>query len=178
MNNERQIIYVDAGTTNSENYRISLYDTSNNATNIMELSDIKNSTEAEKYAIFYAILYIYKNQYTNCMILCDNKGAVDDKIINALSKECKIKISWIPREINSVADKTCKLDTTLKMSDFYMLDFYVHLSRKAYSSENLNQNLQRVVILQQEIAKLKQKIQNQATQLTNLKNNHIKLKQK
>ena len=48
------------------------------------------------------------------MILCDNKSAVEDKIIMALSKECSIDISWIPREINHVADKVCKLDTTLK----------------------------------------------------------------
>jgi len=179
MNNPRQIIYVDAGSKNSENFKISLYDKNNNATHIMELSDIANNTEAEKYAVFYAIFYIYKNKYTNCMILCDNKGAVTDKIIMALSKECNIDISWIPREINKVADKVCKLDSTLKNSDFYTLDLFVQLSRKAYVIPRSNSNFQlEITQLEKEIEKLKIKIKNQATQLTNLKNNKLKTKVK
>lgn len=173
MENERHIIYVDAGSTNSENFRISLYDTRNNATRIMELFDIKNNSEAEKYAVFYAILYIYKNHYAHCMVLCDNKSAVNDKVINALSKEYNININWIPREINRVADKVCKLDSTLKMSDFYILDFFVKLSRKAYSIENINSEIQ-TAPLHNQIEKLKIKVKNQATQLTNIKNTQNK----
>ena len=177
MTNPRQIIYVDAGSTNSKNFRISLYDKSNNATHIMELFNIDNNNEAEKYAIFNAIFYIYKNNYTYCMILCDNKSAVEDEIIIALSKECKVDISWIPREINKVADKVCKLETTLKDRDFYTLDLFVKLSKKAYSIKPSNINLQtEITKLKKEIQVLKTKVKNQATQITNMKNNKVKVK--
>jgi len=173
MEKKRHIIYVDAGSTNSENYRISLYDTDNHATNIMELFEIQNNTEAEKYAIFYAIFYIYKNKYAHSMILCDNQNAINDKVINALSKEYNINISWIPCEINSVADKTCKLESTLKMNEFHILDFFVKLSRKAYSIENINLEKE-TAPLHKEIKKLKIKVKNQATQITNMKKTQSK----
>ena len=41
MTNPRQIIYVDAGSTNSKNFRISLYDKSNNVTHIIELFNVE-----------------------------------------------------------------------------------------------------------------------------------------
>jgi len=175
MENRRHIIYVDAGSTNSENYKIGLYDSQTNATHIMELLKIDNNNMAEKYAIFYAIFYIYKNNYTNCMVLCDNQGAVTDKIITALVKACGIKISWIPREINHIADKTCKLEATLKESDFYSLNLFVKLSSKAYDSTTSDTSLkQEISQLKQEVNNLKVKIKNQATQLTNMKKVKVK----
>jgi hypothetical protein len=175
MENRRHIIYVDAGSTNSENYKIGLYDSQTNATHIMELAEIENNSMAEKYGLFYAIFYIYKNNYDNCMVLCDNQSAVNDKIINALAKACSIKISWIPREINRIADKTCKLEATLKESDFFSLDFFVKLSSKAYASTSSDAILkQEISQLKQEINNLKVKIKNQATQLTNMKKLKVK----
>jgi len=170
MENRRHIIYVDAGSTNSKNYKIALYDSQTNATHIMELDEIENNSIAEQYAIFYAIFYIYKNNYKNCMVLCDNQSAVTNKIITALAKACSIKISWIPREINHIADKTCKLEATLKESDFYSLDLFVKVSSKAYDSTTSDTILkQEISQLKQEVNNLKVKIKNQATQLTNMK---------
>ena len=177
MENRRHIIYVDAGSTNSENYKVGLYDSQTNATHIMELVEIENNNMAEKYGLFYAIFYIYKNNYDNCMILCDNQNAVDDKIINALAKACGVKMSWIPREINRIADKTCKLEATLKESDFYSLDFFVKLSSKAYESSTSDSILkQEISQLKQEVNNLKTKVKNQSTQLTNMKNSNLKIK--
>jgi len=175
MENRRHIIYVDAGSTNSENYKIGLYDSQTNVTHIMELAEIENNSMAEKYGLFYAIFYIYKNNYDNCMVFCDNQSAVNDKIINALAKACSIKISWIPREINRIADKTCKLEATLKESDFFSLDFFVKLSSKAYASTASDTSLkQEISQLKQEVNNLKVKIKNQATQLTNMKKVKVK----
>jgi hypothetical protein len=49
----------------------------NDDIHIMELENIENNSEAEKYAIYYAILYIKKNSYANCMILSDNKSVAN-----------------------------------------------------------------------------------------------------
>jgi hypothetical protein len=168
---KREIIYVDAGSINSENFRISLYHMNSNTIHIMELKNRKNNSEAEKYAIYYAIFYIKKYGYTNCMILSDNQSAVQDKIILSLLKELKIQLSWIPREINQTADENCKLPPTLANSEFNMLHLFIELSKKAYGDDcsEKNLNIERKN-LQAEVEKLKTKIKNQATQINNLKN--------
>lgn len=169
MENIRRIIYVDAGSTNSDNYTISLYDKESNATQIMELTDIKNNTDAEKYAVYQAILYIVKKEFQCCMILSDNQSAVNDKGLQSLINELGIKISWIPREINTVADKTCKLEPTLKEEDFHVLKLFVKLSQKAYgkkeliNSQNMKQDNPSL------ITKLETKIKNQVMQINALK---------
>jgi len=171
MENERRIIYVDAGSINSDNYKISLYDIGNNATHTMELSEIESNTEAEKYAVFHAIYYINKNNFENSMILCDNKSAVEDKIINAISKELYIQVSWIPREINKIADETCKRDSNLKDSDFNTLSLFINLAKKAYVNlDNNEEKLKNEIKKSKEqVDKLKIKVKNQATQITSLK---------
>jgi hypothetical protein len=142
----------------------------NDDIHIMELENIENNSEAEKYAIYYAILYIKKNSYANCMILSDNKSAIQDKILLALSKDLSIQLSWIPREINSIADTNCKLLPTLDISDFNILTLFIELSKKAYVHDISDKTLKTgVEKSQKEIEKLKIKIKNQATQLTNLK---------
>ena len=173
--NERRIIYVDAGSTNSDNFKISLYDKTSNATHIMDLSEIENNTVAEKYAIYYAVLYIVQNDFSNTMILCDNKAAAEDNIIKALIQDLGIQTHWIPREINSIADKTCKRDSTLKEGDFNTLKLFVALSKKAYTKDKIveeepstkKQTIE-IKTLKESILKKNEKIKHQANQINNL----------
>lgn len=169
--NQRKIIYVDAsGSDNNKKFKISLYDKLKHAIYIMDLGELDNSSLAEKYAIFYAIFYIQKHQYNNCMILSDNKSAVTDKIIMALSNDLKINISWIPREINEIADKVSKMDPTLKDIDLNILKLFIHISNKAYSPYlSIDKNLLNIKIenLEEEISKKNSKINNQKKYIAN-----------
>ena len=70
------------------------------------------------------IVYIYLF-YIVIHILTDNLAASQDKKILAILKDENITISWIPREINVVADKITKLDATQKEEDFNTLNFFV-----------------------------------------------------
>jgi hypothetical protein len=120
---KRRILYVDA-SVQDDIAKISLYDIENNLTNILELKEITNSNEAEKYAIVYAILYVVKNNYKRCHILCDNIQATQQKKILELAKQQNITLSWIPREINVIADKITKLEPTVNIKEWYILDLF------------------------------------------------------
>jgi len=175
---KRNLIYVDAsGYSNNESFKISMYNPEKNATHILELKDIKNSTEAEIVAIFYAIFYIKKHNFKNCHILCDNKSAINDKHIILLAKNYNIGISWIPREANIIADKVAKLEATLKEKDWNILKLFIDLARQNDISEKKQTENKEIEKLKQEIDNLKklintkeQKIKNQANQINILKN--------
>ena len=127
---KRRIIYVDASTINSES-KVSIYDTENNLTHTLDLINISNNNLAEKYAVLNAILYIVKNNFTNAHILSDNLAATQDKKVVELAKEEGISISWIPREINVIADKITKLEATQKEKDWNILNcFYRNIFKK------------------------------------------------
>lgn len=92
-------------------------------TNILKLIDVETSNIAEKYAVLYAILYSAKNNLKNVCILCDNQSAVENKKLQELASKKSIRITWIPREINTIADKIAKLDPTVKEKEWYLLDY-------------------------------------------------------
>ena len=170
MESKREIIYVDAGSINSDNFRICLYHMNNNDIHIMELENIESNNDAEKYAIYHAILYIKKNNYNRCIVLSDNKGAIQDKTLLALSKDLHIQLSWIPREINTIADANCKALPTLDSSERNMLTLFVELSKKAYSYDTpVKSSKVEVEKHQQELEKLRLKVKNQATQINALR---------
>jgi ribonuclease HI len=123
---KRRILYVDATITGNIT-KISLYDSENNLTNILELIEIKDNNIAELYAVLYAILYVIKNNLSNCHILSDNSQAVQNKEIIKLCKSNKIGLSWIPREINVVADRVVKLEPTVKIKEWYILNFFYEI---------------------------------------------------
>lgn len=123
---KRRIIYVDASTANEES-KISLYDTGNNATYILDLVDIKSNNIAEMYAVLYAISYVIKNDLKQCHILCDNLAAAQSNKLQDLAKDNNISVSWIPREINVVADKITKLDATQKDKEWKILNLLYQL---------------------------------------------------
>lgn len=123
---KRRIIYVDASTVDGES-KISLYDTENNLTNILQLIDISNNNIAETYAVLYAILYVVKNDYSHCHILSDNLPATQNKKILELAKQKGVSLSWIPREINVVADKITKLEPTVKQKEWHILNLFYEI---------------------------------------------------
>jgi len=123
---KRRIIYVDA-TVMDDITKISLYDKENNLTNILELIDVKDNNIAERYALLYAILYSVKNNLANCHILSDNLQATQNKKIVEFCKNRKIAVSWIPREINIIADKIVKLEPTVKDKEWYILKLFYEM---------------------------------------------------
>jgi len=124
----RRLIYVDAsGVENNTIFKISLYDKDNNRTSVLKLDEVENSSEAEQYAIFYALLYVKKHNYYGCHILCDNQSAVNSKVVQAFSKKYSVGISWIPREANVIADKVAKLEPTTKETEWNILKLFVEL---------------------------------------------------
>ncbi len=122
----RRIIYVDASTTDGES-KISLYDTKNNLTHILDLVDVSNNNVAEMYAVLYAVLYIIKNNHKDCHILSDNFGCANNKIVCEFIRENNMSISWIPREINAIADKITKLEATQKEKEWNILNLFYKL---------------------------------------------------
>ena len=182
----RRLIYVDAsGVENNTIFQISLYDKDNNATSILKLDEVENSSEAEQYAIFYALLYIKKYNYVGCHILCDNQSAVNSKIVQILSKEYSIGVSWIPREANVIADKIAKLEPTVKESEWNILKLFVELIKNQCHNMNDVKAEQKTEInaLKETIEKQKAtidlrntKISNQAKQINSLRATKEKVK--
>jgi len=137
---KRRIIYVDAsGKESNTEFKISIYDPEKSLTHILQLRECNNNSEAERYAIFYALFYIKKFNYKNTHILSDNLSAVNDKYIKKASKELGITVSWIPREINIIADKMSKSEPTLKEKDWNILKLFVDLYTR---EEFLNSSFQ------------------------------------
>lgn len=124
---KRRIIYVDAGQNENKEFQIALFDPDINLTSIVKLINIDNNNIAEKYAVINAITYIKSKALKKTIILCDNEHAVRDGHIIKLCEKHKIKLSWIPREINIIADKVAKLTPTKKDDTFYTIDFIYDL---------------------------------------------------
>jgi hypothetical protein len=178
--NKRRVIYVDiTGEENNTQFKLGLYDPEVNRVEILQLKEMSHNTEAEKYAIFYAMLYIKKHDLSNTIVLCDNKSAVNDKMVQSLAQFLKINISWIPREINTVADKVCKLETNLKDIDWNLLELFLSLYKHnsthdntntvSTSSETLKKLEEEIKVLKNQLEVKNTKIQNQRKQLDNLK---------
>jgi len=169
---KRRIIYVDAsGKENNSEFKISIYDPEKNLTDVLQLHECSNNSEAERYAIFYALFYIKKYNYKNTHILSDNLSAVNDKYIKKSSKELGITVSWIPREINLIADKMSKSKPTLKEKDWNILKLFVDLYTREELLNNNSQNIN-VENLTKQLLNAKNKIDEQ-TKAIKSKNNQI-----
>lgn len=123
----RRIIYVDASVKDDKS-KISLYDTVNNLTHVMELGDnVQNSSLAERYAVTYAIMYAHREGILNGHILCDNQGATVNEAIRNTADKYRVGLSWVPREVNIVADRLTKLEPTVKDSEQRLLNMFFEL---------------------------------------------------
>lgn len=130
-NRKRRIIYVDASFNNeTKKSRIALYDKKKKKIYSMSTKSPKNITEAEKYAILNAFLYVKKNRIEGkIQILNDNTNAVDDQYVQLVSNYMKIPVSWIPREINKKADRGTKDEFEINVKEKYtnLLEFFYEL---------------------------------------------------
>ena len=124
---KRRVIYVDAGQNENKEFQIALYDPEINLTSIIKLINIDNNNIAEQYAVVNAITYIKSKELKRAVILSDNESVAKNPNILKICDEYNIKITWIPREINVVADKVAKLQPTKKDDTFYTIDFIYDL---------------------------------------------------
>ena len=171
MSKTRKIIYVDAtGEENNRIFKISLVDVENNINHVLDIGEVKNSTEAEKFAIFYAVFYIKKHDYSHYHILCDNQSAVNDLIITKITQRYAIGLSWIPREINDLADTLAKSKPTLDELEWNQLKLFIELLREPVdSAEIVSKQKEEIENLKSTLTQKNQKIQNQATQINSLR---------
>jgi len=126
-NTSRRILYVDASFNNeTKESKISLYDQKIDRVDTLLVKNLKNSSEAEKSAILYACLYSKKLDILNkrIHILNDNYNATKDDKILFICQYFNITISWIPREINLVADNGTKLEVNIKLEDSNILELF------------------------------------------------------
>lgn len=120
---KRKIIFVDA-SCQKDNLFISLFEQSTHTglTTQINYKDfaIDNINQCEGLAIFNAILYAKKKNYKQAMILCDNETAVN----KYKSFDKNIRVVWVPREINIVADKLSRLPNNTKKEDVNLLKYF------------------------------------------------------
>ena len=118
----RKIIYVDASYQDTVS-SISLYEKEIGTGLVIKVNNseftIENNTHAESLAVFHAILYIKKQDYKKAIILCDNENVAK----KYADYEKGIRVIWIPREINIVADKLTKLENNIKEKEINLLKY-------------------------------------------------------
>jgi len=118
----RKIIYVDASYQDTVS-SISLYEKEIGTGIVTKVNNsefsIKDNNQAESLAVFQAILYIKKQDYKKAIILCDNENVAK----KYADYEKGIRVIWIPREINIVADKLTKLENNIKEKEINLLKY-------------------------------------------------------
>jgi len=147
-NKSRRIIYVDASFDHeTKKAKISLYDKEENKLDTLLIKKATNNSEAEKYAILYACLYIKKKGITGrkIHILNDNYTATQDEQILKICQYFNVGLSWIPREINEVADKGSKLEVNVKEKESNLLElFYDILINQPFQKKSESEQKQKV----------------------------------
>ncbi len=118
----RKIIYVDASYQDITS-SISLHEKETGASIVIKIDNkefaIENINHAEALAVFNAILYIKKQDYKKSIILCDNENVAKQYA----SYEKGVRVIWIPREINIVADKLTKLENNTREKEINLLKY-------------------------------------------------------
>jgi len=128
----KRIIYVDASFDKASNEsKIALYDKKKKKLYTLLSRAPKSSSEAERYAILNAFLYVkYRGiEHQKIHILNDNFTVVNHTTIDIISKYLGISVSWIPREINKKADKGTKKESEINVKEKYtnLLEFFYEL---------------------------------------------------
>jgi hypothetical protein len=177
----RRILYVDASVKNGI-CKIALFDHKIDKLDVIEYKSDITSAVAEKYAVLNAALYSVKHNLNRVHILTDHQPAVGDERIAKIFRDLDLTISWIPREINVVADKGTKLDNNTEQSDFRVLDMFYKISMRDENSimfdsadvdtNNLKQQLEN---LKKENIDLKNKNSTLKGQLNSLKQKNMNL---
>ena len=126
----RRIIYVDASfSTETKESKICLYDVDENQIDTLITKMPTSSSFAERYAIVYACLYVKKLNILDkkVHILNDNYSATVHTKIKELCSILNISISWIPREINQIADKGTQDSCNVDIEDANICDLFYEL---------------------------------------------------
>jgi len=123
----KRILYVDASFNNeSKLSKVSLYDKEIDKLETLVLTKPQSSGEAERYAILYVCLYSQLNGIADkkIHILNDNYGAVNHKKIIEIIKYYKMGLSWIPREINCIADSGTRSEINVPNESSIILEMF------------------------------------------------------
>lgn len=126
----RRILYVDASfCKKTQESKICLYDVDENKIDILKTKLPTSSSFSERYAIVYGCLYAKKLNILDkkVHILCDNYGATVHTKIKELCSILNISISWIPREINTIADKGTQESCNIQNEDVHICDLFYEL---------------------------------------------------
>lgn len=126
----RRIIYVDASFSNeTKESKICLYDVDENKIDTLITKKPTSSSFAERYAIVYASLYAKKLDILDkkVHILNDNYSATTHTKIKELCSILNISISWIPREINQIADQGTQNNCNVDVEDANICDLFYEL---------------------------------------------------
>ena len=126
----RRIIYVDASFSNeTKESKICLYDVDENKIDTLITKMPTSSSFAERYAIVYACLYAKKLNLLDkkVHILNDNYSATIHTKIKELCSILNISISWIPREINQIADNGTQNNCNVDIEDSNICDLFYEL---------------------------------------------------
>ena len=126
----RRIIYVDASFgTDTKESKICLYDVDENKMDTLITKIPTSSSFAERYAIVYACLYVKKINILDkkVHILSDNFSVTTHTKIKELCSILNISISWIPREINQIADEGTQNNCNVDIEDSNICDLFYEL---------------------------------------------------
>ena len=126
----RKIIYVDASFNHqTKESKICLYDVDENKIDTLITVKPTSSSFAERYAIVYGCLYAKKLNITDkkIHILNDNYSATIHTKIKELCSILNISISWIPREINTIADKGTQDSCNVQVENVHICDLFYEL---------------------------------------------------
>ena len=126
----RRIIYVDASfNKDTKESKICLYDVDENKMDTLTTKIPTSSSFAERYAIVYACLYVKKINILDkkVHILNDNYSATTHTKIKELCSILNISISWIPREINQIADEGTQNNCNVDIEDSNICDLFYEL---------------------------------------------------
>lgn len=128
--NKRKIIYVDASFhKNNKNNAIGLYDVCRGYSISLNVNHLNTSSECELYAIYYAFYYIIKFGYKNCHVLSDSLQSANNKLVRKMFLSYNIGLSWIPREINTIADDLSKSEPVNRVDELSIVNLLFDYSK-------------------------------------------------
>lgn len=107
MASKKTIIYID-GSTNYVNAGYGIYIPSLSVGINGHVKGRWESYEIESIAMAKAFEYIEANNLTNCVVMTDNLSCSKDESFESIQKSREVAITWIPREINTIADYLAK----------------------------------------------------------------------
>ena len=145
MLSKKDIVFLQSDASYSEKNKfasISVYDTYQNKFYSNDIFKIKNSTQAEFYALIFSIKVANKNKYKNVIFVYDC-NSLD---IESLTQFCKTKCGfysfqflWLPRTFLLQTDELARtnLKQLIKKYDFNLTDEELIITYKKSDSRKI-----------------------------------------